>query len=94
MEISKDEVQHVAGLARLGIDESEIKLFSAQLSHMLTYFDVLKDMDAPAPPALGSESMHGPLREDRCVPSLSRDRALMNAPEADAGHFQVPKIMD
>ena len=90
MEISKDEVQHVASLARLGIDESEIELFSAQLSHILTYFDTLKDM----PSALSSGSLHHPLREDQVVPSLSRERALMNAPEADGGHFQVPKIMD
>ena len=94
MEISKDEVQHVASLARLGIDESETDLLSTQLSHILTYFDALKDLDTQAQPTLSSESMHDPLREDRCVPSLSRDRALMNAPEAEAGHFQVPKIMD
>ncbi|HIN32977.1 MAG TPA: Asp-tRNA(Asn)/Glu-tRNA(Gln) amidotransferase subunit GatC [Nitrospirales bacterium] len=94
MEISKDEVQHVASLARLGIDESEIELFSAQLSHILTYFDTLKDMDTQAQSALSSGSLHHPLREDQVVPSLSRERALMNAPEADGGHFQAPKIMD
>lgn len=94
MEISKDEVRRVAGLARLGIDDSETELFSAQLSRILTYFDTLKDLDGQPQPLLNDGSMHGPLREDRVVPSLSRERALMNAPEADAGHFQVPKIMD
>jgi len=94
MEISKDDVRRVASLARLGIDESETELFSTQLSRILTYFDTLKEMNSQAQSMLNSESIHNLLRKDQIVPSLSRERALMNAPEADAGHFQVPKIMD
>ncbi len=94
MEISKDEVQHVASLARLGIDESETELFSTQLSHILTYFDALKEMNTQVRSPSVPTPMHNVFREDRLEPSLPRERALMNAPEADDGHFQVPKIMD
>ena len=94
MEISKDEVQHVARLARLGIDESETALFSAQLSHILTYFDALKEVSAPVQSSSTTCSIHHAFREDTRQVSLPRERALMNAPDADGGYFQVPKIMD
>ena len=94
MEISKDEVQHVASLARLGIDESETELFSTQLSHILTYFDALKEMNTQVRSPSAPTPMHDVLREDRLEPSLPRERALMNAPATDGGYFQVPKIMD
>ncbi len=94
MEISKDEVQHVASLARLGIDESETELFSTQLSHILTYFDTLKEMNTQVRSPSVPTPMHNVLREDTLEPSLPRERALMNAPATDEGYFQVPKIMD
>tara|TARA_B100000315_G_scaffold258674_1_gene311644 strand:+ start:6716 stop:7000 length:285 start_codon:yes stop_codon:yes gene_type:complete len=94
MKISKDEVQHVAKLARLGIDESETELFSTQLSQILTYFDELNKMDTQGRSPSLSTPLHNGLREDTLEVSLSRERALMNAPEAADGHFQVPKIMD
>ncbi|MBQ26771.1 MAG: Asp-tRNA(Asn)/Glu-tRNA(Gln) amidotransferase GatCAB subunit C [Nitrospiraceae bacterium] len=94
MKISKDEVQHVAKLARLGIDESETELFSTQLSHILTYFDALAEMDTQGRSSSAAAPMHNVLREDMLEDSLPRERALMNAPEADEGHFQVPKMMD
>lgn len=94
MEISKDEVKHVASLARLGISESETELFSTQLSHILTYFDALKEMNTQVRSSSAPTPMHHEFREDRLEPSLPRERALMNAPATDGGYFQVPKIMD
>ena len=94
MKLSKEEVEHVAMLARLGIDETETEMFRQQLSQILTSFDNLKMLDAHAQPALSRSSIHDVLREDTIVPSLSMERALMNAPEVEAGNFQVPKIMD
>ncbi len=94
MNISNEEVEHVATLARLGIDETEKELFSLQLSQILTSFDTLKHLEPQTQSSLCSGSMYEPFREDEIVPSLSRDQALLNAPEAEAGHFQVPKIMD
>ena len=94
MKLSKEEVEHVAMLARLGIDETEKEVFRQQLSQILTSFDSLKTLDAHPHASLSSASIHDPLREDTVVPSLSMERALMNAPKAEAGHFAVPKIMD
>ena len=94
MEISKDEVRHVASLARLGIDESESELFSAQLSHILTYFDTLKEMNTQVRSGSTTTPMHNVFREDTREPSLPRERALMNAPATDGSYFHVPKIMD
>jgi aspartyl-tRNA(Asn)/glutamyl-tRNA(Gln) amidotransferase subunit C len=95
MEISKQEVEHVAKLARLEITESEKDAFSRQLSGILTYIEQLKSIDTTGvePTATVLEQTNV-FREDTVRPSLPVEHALANAPNAQDGYFQVPKILE
>lgn len=95
MQISKQEVEHVAKLARLEITEAETEAFSRQLSGILSYVEQLKAVDTtgiePTATVLAQTNV---FREDRSRPSLPVEKALANAPEAEAGHFRVPAIIE
>lgn len=95
MPISKEQVQHVAKLARLEITETERETFSRQLSSILTYIEQLQSWDTtgvePIPTALDQTNV---VREDRAAPSLSVEQALANAPDAENGYFRVPRILE
>jgi aspartyl-tRNA(Asn)/glutamyl-tRNA(Gln) amidotransferase subunit C len=95
MQISKEEVEHVAKLARLDITEAEREAFSRQLSSILTFMEQLKTLstDGVEPTATVLEQTNV-FREDKVRPSLPVDKALANAPEQAGGFFVVPKIID
>ncbi|MEW6544099.1 MAG: Asp-tRNA(Asn)/Glu-tRNA(Gln) amidotransferase subunit GatC [Nitrospirota bacterium] len=95
MQISKQDVEHVAKLARLDITEAEKEAFSRQLSSILSYVEKLKaiDTEGTEPTATVLEQVNV-FREDEVRPSPSVERALVNAPESFEGHFVVPKIIE
>jgi aspartyl-tRNA(Asn)/glutamyl-tRNA(Gln) amidotransferase subunit C len=95
MQISKEEVEHVAKLARLEITEAEKEAFSRQLSGILTFIEQLKKLNTEGvePTATVLEQVNV-FREDKARPSLPVDRALANAPEQSGGFFVVPKIIE
>lgn len=93
--ISKQEVEHVAKLARLEITEAEKEDFSKQLSAILTYVEQLRALDTEGvePTATVLEQVNV-FREDKARPSLPVEKALANAPEQAGGYFCVPRILD
>ncbi len=95
MRIDKEEVEHVARLARLDITESEKEAFSEQLSSILTYMEQLKGLDTEGvePTATVLEQTNV-FRADELRPSLPVEDALANAPESSGGFFTVPKIIE
>jgi aspartyl-tRNA(Asn)/glutamyl-tRNA(Gln) amidotransferase subunit C len=95
MHISKQEVEHVAKLARLEITEAEKDAFSTQLSDILTYIEQLKlwDTTGVEPTATVLEQTNV-FREDQVKPSLPVEQALANAPDSDGGYFRVPRILE
>lgn len=94
MKITKEQVEHVAKLARLAITEQEKEIFSKQLSSILTYFEQLNELDtSKVEPTSHVISMQNVLREDRVKDSLPREEALAGAPEASEEFFRVPKII-
>jgi aspartyl-tRNA(Asn)/glutamyl-tRNA(Gln) amidotransferase subunit C len=95
MEITKQEVEKVAKLARLEITEAEKEAFAKQLSQILTHVEKLKQYDTtgiePTATVLGQVNV---FRDDVIRPSLPVDKALANAPEREADGFSVPKIIE
>ncbi len=95
MEISKEQVEHVAKLARLEVSEDEKAMFARQLSAILTYMDQLKEVDTegvePTATVLPTENVW---REDAVRLSLAQEQALANAPDQADGFFRVPKIIE
>ena len=94
MKLSKEEVEHVAKLARLSVDEKEVELFQKQLSDVLTYIGQLNELDtSEVEPTSHGLDLTNVLREDEVKPCLSREEALAGAPEPVDGFFLVPKII-
>ena len=95
MEITKQEVEKVAKLARLELTDSEKAAFTKQLSQILTHVETLKQYDTtgvePTATVLGQVNV---FRSDDARPSLSVERAVANAPESTDGFFVVPKIIE
>lgn len=95
MEITREQVEHVAKLARLAIGEEEKALFARQLSSILTYVQTLNCLDTSSvEPTSHVIPIQNVFREDEVRPSLSREQAFANAPDTDGGCFRVPKIIE
>jgi aspartyl-tRNA(Asn)/glutamyl-tRNA(Gln) amidotransferase subunit C len=95
MDISRQEVEHVARLARLELTDDEKLTFTRQLSSILTYMDQLKTVDTTGvEPTATVLPVTNVFREDEVQPSLSQEHALANAPDQSGGFFRVPRILE
>lgn len=92
--ISRDDVAHVARLARLDLTEDELQEFTGQLAAVLEHAEDLASLDTDGvPPTAHPLPLQNVLREDEPRPSLSRDEVLAMAPAAEDGRFRVPRIL-
>lgn len=93
-QISRDEVAHLARLARLALTEDELDGFAGQLDAILGYVSQIQSVDVT-----GVEPTDNPLKDvnvtrpDAVLPSLAQDEALAAAPNAAEGRFAVPRIL-
>ena len=95
MELSRDVVRKVAGLARLKVSEGELDSLVTDLSAMIGYVQVLNEVDTTdVAPMVHAVELHNVLRTDSVVESLPRSEALSNAPRSDGSYFLVPAIID
>jgi aspartyl-tRNA(Asn)/glutamyl-tRNA(Gln) amidotransferase subunit C len=86
--VDTEEVEHIAELARIDLDEDERELFAEQFADILSYFDTLDEV-----PEVESEpELTNVMRADEIETSLDRESALENAPETEDGHFKGPKV--
>lgn len=94
MKISKNEVEHVALLARLELNEEEVHQYTEQLNAILEYAGMIQKLDTDSVvPTAHAVELFNVLRADEVKPSMSQQEALSNAPEAKEGYFQVPRIV-
>ncbi|HYV85485.1 MAG TPA: Asp-tRNA(Asn)/Glu-tRNA(Gln) amidotransferase subunit GatC [Patescibacteria group bacterium] len=94
MAITRDEVRHIAKLANLEFGDDEQDRFTRQLSAILDHVKQLDRLDTSAvEPTSHAGGDPAALREDTLAPTLPRDEALANAPEADHGLFKVPRVI-
>jgi aspartyl-tRNA(Asn)/glutamyl-tRNA(Gln) amidotransferase subunit C len=92
--ISAEVVRHVANLARLDVTDEEVERFSEQLSTIATHFDDIQALDIDdVPPSTHAVPVQNVFREDEIRPSLSTDKALAAAPNAEDNRFAVPRIL-
>ena len=93
--ISKDEVKHVAHLARLAITEEEAEKFTKQLEDIINFAEQLNELDTEnVEPLYFLNIKDKPYREDVVEESLDREEVLKNAPEEEYGYFKVKKVME
>ncbi len=92
--ISREEVLHIAALAKLKLSEEEIQLYQQQLSKILQYMERLQEVDtSQVAPLSHVHDVENQWREDVVEPSMPREAALKNAPEHDAAFFIVPRVI-
>ena len=94
MQLSLDEVDHVAALARLGLTDEERDRLRDQLSTILGHISALNRLDTEAiPPTAQVVALTNVMREDEVRPSLPREAVLANAPRQRDGFFEVHAIL-
>ena len=94
MAISRDEVVHVARLARLALTEEELDRFAGQLDQVLAAVARVGEAAvADVPPMSHAVPLTNVLRPDVVTPSLPRDAVLAGAPAAEDDRFRVPRIL-
>ena len=95
MSLTKEEVEHIAELARLELSEEEKDRYREQLSAILDYAARLQALDtSQIPPTSTMLLERSPLRPDVAAKGLSVDEALSNAPRAEQNQFRVPPVME
>ena len=98
MSISREEVIHVARLARLALTEEEIALYGEQLGRILGHAGRVTSLETEGvPPTAQPIALANVFRPDvpnEPAPCLSREEALANAPAVEADHFRVPRILE
>jgi aspartyl-tRNA(Asn)/glutamyl-tRNA(Gln) amidotransferase subunit C len=95
MELTLEQVEHIAQLARLTLSAEEKALYQEQLSAILAYFEKLQELDTEAiSPTATVLPLRSVMREDVPSPSMDREDILANAPQAADGCFEVPAVLD
>lgn len=94
MSLSREDVQHVASLARLGLSDDEVETMREQLSSILGHIEVLSQLDTEAiPPTAQVIALQNVLREDEVRDSLPQDVLMRLAPNSRHGFIAVSEVM-
>jgi aspartyl-tRNA(Asn)/glutamyl-tRNA(Gln) amidotransferase subunit C len=95
MSISKEEIQHLADLAKIEITDTEADKYRDELGDIIDYAEKLDELDLEDVPATThSIEIDAPLRDDNSEHRLSQDQALQNAPDSEDGQFRVPNVVE
>jgi aspartyl-tRNA(Asn)/glutamyl-tRNA(Gln) amidotransferase subunit C len=95
LELSHDEVRHIAELAKLELTDAEVMLYAGQLTSILRYFERLKELDTShIPPTASVLPLKNVFRADEPQPPLSIEEVLANAADHFAGQFRVSAVLE
>jgi aspartyl-tRNA(Asn)/glutamyl-tRNA(Gln) amidotransferase subunit C len=93
--LSRKEVEHIAHLAHLQLRPEEVEKMQQQLSAILDYMQILREIDTPAiPPTAQVLPLENIARTDEVAPPLHHEETMANAPEKEAGLFRVPPVLE
>ena len=95
MPIERDQVVHIAVLARIGISDADIDVYASQLSDIIDQFEILNELDTSGVEPTGhADDLRGVMRDDTPADSLTSDATLSNAPRRDGDFFRVKAVLD
>ena len=95
MSLDKKNIQHIAILSRLSVDESESGEYSQDLTRILSLVEEMNSVNTDGiEPMAHPLDLHARLREDRVTETDQRDHFQAIAPEVDQGHYLVPKVIE
>ncbi len=95
MKLSREEVLHIAALAKVGVTDADVEGFREQLSKILEHFEDLQKVDtAGIPPTAQSIALQNVIMPDEIQPSLSPEEVLANAPQREDDFFKVKIVLE
>lgn len=95
MSLTREQVQHVAKLARLRLTDEEVATFTDQMGAILDYVEKLNELNTDGiMPTSHAVPMENAFRDDVVRESIGVDAALANAPDRVEGYFRVPKVIE
>ncbi|MCA1554961.1 MAG: Asp-tRNA(Asn)/Glu-tRNA(Gln) amidotransferase subunit GatC, partial [Chloroflexi bacterium] len=95
MQLTRDEVLHIAELARLGLSDGEVARMQEQLSDILSHAERLQQVElSHISPSARVQDLQSVMRDDEVQPSFPREAMLANAPQAAEGCFRVPPVLE
>ena len=95
MKLSREEVLHIALLARLGLTEAELNRLREQLSNILENFEILQQVDTTdVPPTAQSIALQNVVKDDEVAASLPQNEILANAPRKEDDFFRVRAVLE
>ncbi len=95
MSITVKDVEHVARLARLALNDEEKDVYTGQLNAILKYAEKLNELDtAEVAPTSHVLPLVNVMRDDEPRPSLPVETVMRNAPEEEDGQFKVPAVLE
>ncbi|WP_103030411.1 Asp-tRNA(Asn)/Glu-tRNA(Gln) amidotransferase subunit GatC [Salinibacter altiplanensis] len=95
MSVTRDDVRHVAQLARLDFSAEEEARMADELSEILGYVEKLDELDTSGvPPMSHVLDVTNVVRNDEVDERIDQGQALEPAPEADGDHFLVPQVVE
>lgn len=93
--IDKKNVEYIAQLARIEINEKEKEFLGSQLSRIIGYVDKLREVDVEnVSPTRGAFLEDNMLREDQASAFDNREAILKNAPEVEGNFFKIPRVIE
>lgn len=94
MNVSKEELLHIADLAELKLEDNEIENYLANLQDILNFAEVVKNAPTEGvKETIGANENYNVFREDKVKAFDDNEALLQNAPEKERGMFKVPKVI-
>jgi aspartyl-tRNA(Asn)/glutamyl-tRNA(Gln) amidotransferase subunit C len=95
MELKREEVLHIAKLARISLSQDDVEMYRRQLSQILGHFTVLQKVDTTGVPLTSNPlSLSNVMKEDKVKPSLSTNDVLANAPQQEDQFFKTKAVLE
>jgi aspartyl-tRNA(Asn)/glutamyl-tRNA(Gln) amidotransferase subunit C len=95
MKLSREEVLHIAALAKVGVTEADVENFREQLSNIIENFESLQKLDTTGiPPTAQSIALQNVIMCDEIIPSMSQEDVLANAPQREGDFFKVKIVLE
>jgi aspartyl-tRNA(Asn)/glutamyl-tRNA(Gln) amidotransferase subunit C len=95
MKLNREEVLHIAALAKVGVTEEDVEKFREQLSNILEHFEALEKVDTEGiPPTAQAIALQNVIMCDEVRPSLPTEDVLANAPQREEDFFKVKIVLE
>ena len=95
MKLSREEVLHIAALAKVGVTDADVEKFREQLSNILENFTALQQLDTTGvDPTAQSIALQNVIKNDDVITSMSKEDVLANAPQREGDFFKIKIVLE